>query len=1557
MYNILKNKIYSYFYYNFVKRFFEQVSETDNEEVYYRENKLVVLVKNEEIGERIYGIIKALKDRKDIICAHNITFKIDKYIIDEQSRVQLFSIDCNLEGEWDKFSKIEKLQELVAFAKDMQSKGYVLDDSKFENEKCSSISCFLSFFVLNDGKVEDSNGCIIKYIHYILSNGGNLEEFYQKIVSNNQICNIYEFPYALPVITMCYNYFVTGKVPENIYDILQRERDDEDYDNYYDDYLIANISSFESNFKTIENNDEYTIYDGNIKIYHNISSEFEKFFRDNNKLFINRKQSIELIDRIIIDFNGSIIGYKFKAKEIQDMHTIFDKKFVSQRELLDFIFEMNTYLFKVIKMLCYSYKAKDVFNIEKSLICIGDSNITFKITNIKELFNLAITNRHCLNKQIITIFFKLYMEYLNQIYGEMYDEEQFLDKIEVRCLSPILAKEFINYALKKEVNYEITIEEFTKFFYSTRTHANKEFSCDSRFEYNPLITPFFFDYEVEKKYGIKIQKRMKEQLADGRILITFKRRKKISEVNNKKKSLRKEILQKLGDIEDVHVNLVGISEIIYSKDINTDGMYNAVGYITEPIKGRQLTDEVLLSLTNKDFLKVAGYVFTKFARYYIPCNTIWMDDDFMFYINILDENFQIQECEGSKSDVSFMNWITSYLIEKGYNSNAFIDLIFSQEHCSLKSYLLDLANSFDAYCAEHDIYYNSAYGMCPVCIKTKYLVPQNFERSLSKIFEDLYAKHYRIDSHYNLKVYKTPVIDLVEVEENIDKIISMRLNSKELKLGQDCFVPYKKALDRGDHFIGYIYDAAQFNNNETGINVCDDIKNFEKLKNLPRLMSLIRLILQIKEITTNHLSFINNPFSYVFLSKSHKKQVQILNIEFLSEKGNVKDTIKWACEYICEILNSDPSIEVDVSDCTTDLDSILEKLQVLSKDMTKYCAIHKMYYRSNYLFCPKCINKKQMEHIEVKEVKESKITEQKLENEGGESFIYSYDNDSVAKVFKEEINYDLKSIVIAHVLGKKEILEGINNKNLKYKYIIPQKLLVDTEAHKIFGYIMKKVSGIPFSSLRDKTEVEKLGLTKQDVFEILITVGRGIETLHANNIYIGDLNGRNILFDTQKNVYFLDFDGMGVDNIAPEFCTDGYIDPISKKNQNITAKDDWYSFAVQAFYYLTFTHPFNGIYSVKENNEERILDIPDKMERRISLLGNHGMKPPTIAESWDWMNEELIIAFLNIFEGESRESIVPHLVVQYENLSNNNQSDIKSSVRINPKFIATELNPFRREVVRIINHYAAVCKKEDGYYVSILVNNNDEKIIYFLEYMDIQNVLLTGDEKIAFVIYKNKVITIDLKTNSQIYTKEILDSKNVVVNGNTLYFTGVSEEGNIIFQIDFTSKSDVKEQKIKFLVNQETKRFYAKFNSKFILVKHSLDNTVDQIYCNSRNLCDMSYSCENTKYNIIYDDISDSWLVVSSEGNGIIIRGNGTFKTFNIQESINDINVENLSFNKGIIYIPNQDSLHIININDQTTTKKMECYKIMTPNSKLYDICTNGFSVITDNMLYEVRRG
>ena len=66
--------------------------------------------------------------------------------------------------------------------------------------------------------------------------------------------------------------------------------------------------------------------------------------------------------------------------------------------------------------------------------------------------------------------------------------------------------------------------------------------------------------------------------------------------------------------------------------------------------------------------------------------------------------------------------------------------------------------------------------------------------------------------------------------------------------------------------------------------------------------------------------------------------------------------------------------------------------------------------------------------------------------------------------------------------AKKDILEAINCENHKYKFIIPQILLVDTDTNVIFGYEMEKVSdAFAISILRDKAEVEKIREQVQNI--------------------------------------------------------------------------------------------------------------------------------------------------------------------------------------------------------------------------------------------------------------------------------------------------------------------------------------------------------------------------------------------------------------------------------------------------------------------------------------------
>ena len=1616
MYNILKNKIYSHFYSTFVKESYLKVSEVPNkEEVYYKKKKklLVVLVKDEEIGSQIYEIIKALKDRNEQINTGRISFKVVDYIVDKQNTVQMFSLNFAYDNEisWNDLSKPEKLQEFGTFVDVMQIKGYILNEAKFEDEKCSSLSALLSFFDLTGTKSEKVKGCIIKYIHYALSGGSNFDKFYTEITNRNEIVHISEFPYSLPIIKLCYNYFSTGNIPEYISGILEKENILQCSENEYNDYLVLTNDNLTDYMTVTDTNNDYTIYavnsDESIKIYNTISSKFSDFLRDKlNFLKYNMGNCLEQIDRLIIDCNGNIIGYKFTLKDL-DGYKLFTTlnvpKFVTSQML---IFQNIWELEKQLKEL-NSYRIKfgeeeNDFDIEKSLTIMSPGyryTVVPYQNTIKDLFNLVTQNPCIIEKQLIDLLFKMLLNYLNNEYGEVHDEQEILDKKEIRYLTPGLAKQFVNYVLNsKYYDYYEAYKSFSDLSENERCSTCISIIYDKRFVYDPTNVSFVFDYEVENQKDIKLKKGTEEILADGSKLLIFDSKTNIKKLQKYEEKIINE-LDSIGcDEYRRDGKILKVDKVIYSKEIDSNGMYKLIGYITRPLKGELLTDDFILSLNNKELLKFIVYylgIFDKVQNQHISWdkNTVWVDkqnDTFTFYFDILNSNFNIE-----KTYTDSFSWIKDYLIDKGYNPNAFMGLEDFQPTTNFAAFgrydyssLLVLSISLDSYCEDHKIYYDSTKMACPACLESKFFVTSETKNNIIKLFEDSIATHYRIDisdgfKPYNLKVYKKSCnINIQEVENNIDEIVSRRIIHKDLNLGQKCFVPYKKAFNSKSEFIGYIYEAVDFDNpldiDMDNITIdpalCINLNDSRKFKNLPRLKCLIRLLSQVEELIKNGFTFIDNPFTNVYLSKEHKKQVQILNIEFAKKRRkkrtNLKNSKNWAYQYVSNIISLDDTLEL--KEHSSEFNSLYEQMLELESNLTNYCSIHKLYYDRKYAFCPKCISKKEFDELDKEFVNINEITSKKPIAEGGESILYPYENNSIAKIFKtdEESEVDIlfKSIILTRIWRKREILENLNIQNHKVKFIYAKKVLFSRK-NKLVGYIMDEVeNGFSLSVLRNKEKIEELGLTRKDVLEILITVGEGIKILHDKaDIYIGDLNGDNILFDINKNVYFLDFDGMGIDDIAPTFFTDEYLDPLSEGN--ITMKDDWYSFAIQAFHYLTFVHPFNGIYSTVIDGQKVNLEIVDKMAQRISLLGNHGIEVPDVAESWDWMEDDLEKIFLNIFEGNVRESIVPQLKKQYNVLYGKNvvqSTDNNKSFSINSKYLAIPAKRFLYEPIQVINDYSIVSKEvvsedhENGF-VSILGRKDIEHTISCSP-IGINNVLLSDDEDFAFIIYSDKILVVDLKLNVRIHTEIGNAINNAVLNEDNLYYTDIKNGKNVIFNLKIIRTPEevqVKKKTIDFLAEQETRGFLAKFNSKFVIVKHSLDGSEDEIYCNEEKLCSITCNNSTIAYNIIYDDASNFWLVINNEGNGIIIKTLlGTYERINIRDIIGNrkFNINNISFTRGYIYVPTENCLYLINTIDQTKTKKMEVDKIITPDSRLYDINPKGFSVIADNKFYDIRK-
>lgn len=1552
-------KLYSFLYCSWVENSYKLISSKDKEEVYFTKSKLVVILKDKTLGEKIFDIISFLSDSCKIIRIKDMSFRISDYIAIE-GVITYFSIIIPDEFDWEKFEKMEKLHKIVLFISEMSKQGCFLDESKFEFKDFDTISEIFSFFT-KDSEIENKTSeLLIKYCHYFLSGVNDFEDFYSRI--DNQIFfEVSEMPYCFQIVRMCYKYYLTGYIPDNIYEVLTNE----DYKGY-DGYLVVKNNGWKD-CSADEENDEYSLY-GDIKIFNKIPENFKRFLLydyDENDI---RTLCKEKSEERIIDLDGRIVGYKTTSN--LDESSILDTVITEQQKFFEFFEKFMTFILNTKRIRNYENTSFEV-ELDKIIVCSDNENFEFQFKTFSQLFNFFGMSARMISEQLAEIFCKMYKNFVDLVYGEANSQEELLERIEVRYLSPILIKGFINFYFEKDTDLIQIFNELQLFIFSKKKiDKQHDLFYDSRFEYNPFVIPFYFNYEIERKYGIKLKTNMQKKLSDERIIVMFSYPKSIDAFAKNNEHILELIEDKIGNIESEHLKFIGISEIIYSKEIDSNGTYSCIGVVTTPVKGEVLTKKKLLSFNNKELMYVFGYYFANFSYYTFYLKNVRLDNNFVFYIDVLDEEFRLKEtmCESNKD---YLKKKIKSLTNLGYNLNAFVGLeLNSTSIYNYSRYFIELANSFEHYCNEHGIYY--AGKACPVCLKLNYYLTDEIMGCARLVFEDNIAKHYKISDEYNLKLYKPEVINIDEMERRVDGIVRAGVDSNfdSYNYGQDCFIPVKKAYNDHKQFVGYIYETVNFNGESN--NLCVDLKDLERIKNLPRLKALIRLLLQVQTLLKNNLTFSRNPYGSVFLNRDHKKQVQIINIEFIDIRENKSEIINWTCEYVLSVIKSDETLQLVNEDENkimqlikkiqtisnvklNNLDSLLNKLEKTVARMTKYCDVHRLYYDEEYIFCPKCLGVADIESLKIKYVSKKDITSREKINEGGEAIIYKYDNGNVAKVFREsgDINYGLKSIIIARVMQRAEALKNTMY-TAQYEYVIPEKILVDN--NQMYAYVMKEVHGLPLSVLKDKQVVRKMGFTKKDILEILIAVGKGIEGLHNNNIFIGDLNGRNILFNTSKRVFFLDFDGMGADDISPEFCTDGYIDPISKKKQMITKKDDWYSFAVQAFYYLTYTHPFNGIY--EEN--ERLLDIPTKMERRISLLGKHGMNIPVIAEPWDWMSAELKNTFYQIFENEMRVSIVPYLIDQYNHMySGENNSLNEKWCRVNQKFIAEESNPFYDEnIIYVVNLNVAACERNNQKYAIVLTDNHRyvlENIPCFESPKLIKDVLITEDENYAFVIVTSRLFVVDLKKDACIESKSLINDNCVVVNGNSVYYMDVHKGMPVISKKTLTSGGEIEKDWFKFSDEQQIPKCFAvAFNSKFVIVQKSYEDS-DIIYCNDSKFCDIDCKYSNTKYNILYDKLSNTWLVINEEGYIVVIKQDRTYDKFKVDDNIK-ISVKNVTYINGNLYIPNNECLWIISVKNQYKCKKMECYKIMDSASKICKINRNGFTLVTNGKLYNVYR-
>lgn len=457
--------------------------------------------------------------------------------------------------------------------------------------------------------------------------------------------------------------------------------------------------------------------------------------------------------------------------------------------------------------------------------------------------------------------------------------------------------------------------------------------------------------------------------------------------------------------------------------------------------------------------------------------------------------------------------------------------------------------------------------------------------------------------------------------------------------------------------------------------------------------------------------------------------------------------------------------------------------------------------------------------------------------EGGEGIIYEYQSQLI-KVYKQNIRRDIKSKKV-HALMKKKLPTGV---------VAPLDVVYDHNRNFV-GYLMKRVNGEEFKKLSNKKFVTANGITKKEILYMLTQIFDILAELHKQNIYIGDLNDQNILFDKQYKVYVIDCDSWTIEDEKCEVAMDLFKDPLLKRNE-FDEKTDIYAFSILAWKALTRIHPFGGTLQPDMN-------IMDRMKKGISVIDNKNVIIPRTINSWAGLSPELIDALKAIFENRSRElhseihELYNHL--KFCNVDKDYYYDrysvcpvCDSSAKINKKPISQGVQSGLQLIEMLVKNCIKLVINEnmyidkDNYIVNI---HTGKKVKYknLIKYHFHPDDILIEESNESFVIHSNKDYEFDKKYKTSIIVE--YDKLYYISKQNTLTEVTITRNGNSIKNVCKCSNSC----------------YFEISHGKYFVINYYHGKIV---FNNNGMNCIYNYDGAILNYGIHYDELTCKWLVV-----------------------------------------------------------------------------------------------
>lgn len=478
--------------------------------------------------------------------------------------------------------------------------------------------------------------------------------------------------------------------------------------------------------------------------------------------------------------------------------------------------------------------------------------------------------------------------------------------------------------------------------------------------------------------------------------------------------------------------------------------------------------------------------------------------------------------------------------------------------------------------------------------------------------------------------------------------------------------------------------------------------------------------------------------------------------------------------------------------------------------------------------------------------------------EGGEGYIYEY-NGKIIKTFKPHIDLS----------AKERKVNALMKTSLPKAVITPIDSVSDMRG-RFIGYCMEKVTGEEFKRLSNRKFVTANNITTKDVLGLLVKVKSVLAEIHKKNIYVGDLNDQNILFDTAGNIYFIDCDSWTVGSDKCTVAMDMFKDP-KLQADNFNADTDNYAFMVLAWKSLTRVHPFGGTI-------EPDISIMERMKKGISVIDRQEIKLPRTTKQWKGFSPDLISEFKNVFENglrtlsDSMEDMQSNLTqckkdkeYYYSKFSSCPYCD--SNAQVNKKPVSQGVVGGLKlyaiydgdKIKTVFDRYTYL--DNDGYVINSknLIKYTPNARTYFSE-----NASIIDD-------YGNYIHLLTLEKEYNIEKKY---KSAIEVCGNKIYYISPK---NTLTQLEIMQSGNG----IKNICKVSNTAYFAVSGDNYCVVNYYTGKII--VNANGTNTV-IDYNSDIVNYGIHRDEISGKWLIILEDSKGkfntyVISGGSVEYKT------------------------------------------------------------------------------